>query len=116
MTYIGAFVAPVQTSRKEEYIAFARKMWPLFKAHGALRMVENWADDVPDGEVTSFPMAVKLEEGETVVMSWVEWPDKAASEACQASMQTDPAWEAMGEMPFDGKRMIFGGFGTIVDM
>ncbi len=116
MAYVGGFVAAVKTDRKAEYVAFARKMWPLFKAHGALRMVENWGTDVPEGEVTSFPMAVQLAEGETVVLSWIEWPDKATWDACNASMQTDPAWEAMGEMPFDGKRMIFGGFETLVDM
>ena len=116
MAYISGFVAAVPTGNKDSYIEHARKAWPLFQQRGARRMVENWEDDVPDGKVTSFPMAVKRRAGEAVVFSWIEWPDKATSDACFASMQTDPAWEAMWEMPFDGKRMIFGGFEPLVDL
>ena len=77
-------------------------------------MRECWGDDVPDGEVTSFPMAVRKEPGETVVFSWIEWPDKATRDKCMGAMRSDPRFEAMGAMPFDGKRMIFGGFEPIV--
>lgn len=115
MAYISGMLAAVPTGNKAKYLEHATAAWPLFKQHGALSMVENWGDDVPDGKLTSFPMAVKLEDGETVVMSWITWPDKATSDACMASMQTDPAWEAMGEMPFDGKRMLFGGFETVFE-
>lgn len=73
-------------------------------------MWDCWGDMVPDGEVTSFPMAVKAKPGETVVFSWVLWPDKAAAGACQASMEMDADWREMSEMPFDGRRMIFGDF------
>ncbi|MCV2891477.1 DUF1428 domain-containing protein [Lentibacter sp. XHP0401] len=115
MTYISGFVAAVPAGNKAEYVEHAKKSWPIFKKYGALRMVETWGDEVPDGKVTSFPMAVKLTDGETVVFSWIEWPDKAASDACMSSMQTDPEWEALGDMPFDGKRMIFGGFEALLD-
>ena len=77
-------------------------------------MTENWEADVPEGQVTSFPMAVKREPGEAVVFSWILWPDKASCDACWASSETDPRWAEM-DMPFDGKRMIFGGFETIFE-
>lgn len=114
MPYVSGFVAAVPTANKESFIDHAKRAWPLFQKYGALEQWECWGDAVPDGEVTSFPMAVKATEDETVVFSWILWPDKAAAEACTASMQTDPAWEEMAEMPFDGKRMIFGDFAPIV--
>ncbi|WP_298677855.1 DUF1428 domain-containing protein [uncultured Lentibacter sp.] len=114
MSYISGMLAAVPLAKKAAYLEYAQRAWPLFERHGALDMVENWGDEVPEGALTSFPMAVKLEPGESVVMSWITWPDKATSDACMASMQSDPAWEAMGEMPFDGKRMIFGGFETVL--
>ena len=70
---------------------------------------------VPDGKLTSFPMAVKLEESEVVVFSWILWPDKETAEACWSTMDTDERWAEMGEMPFDGKRMIYGGFETVFE-
>jgi uncharacterized protein YbaA (DUF1428 family) len=116
MAYVDGFAAPVRTADKDAYIAYARWAWAMFRKHGALRMVECWGDDVPDGVVTSFPMAVKLEEGETAVFSWIEWPDRATRDACHAAMATDPDMAALGEMPFDGKRMIYGGFVPVVDV
>jgi uncharacterized protein YbaA (DUF1428 family) len=110
MPYVSGFVAAVPTANKEAYIAHAKEAWQLFRKYGAVETWECWGDSVPPGEVTSFPMAVKAQDGETVVLSWIIWPDKAACEACFASMQTDPAWAEMGEMPFDGSRMIFGDF------
>lgn len=114
MPYVSGFLAAVPTANKERFVAHAHAAWPLFEKYGALEQWECWGDAVPDGEVTSFPMAVKAKADETVVLSWVLWPDKAAAEACMASMESDPAWAEMGEMPFDGKRMMFGDFEPIV--
>jgi len=109
MAFISGFLTPVSESRKEEYIESARLAWPIFKDYGALSTRECWGVDVPDGKVTSFPMAVKLEPGEVVVFSWIEWPDKATCDACMGTMESDPRWKEM-TMPFDGKRMMWGGF------
>jgi uncharacterized protein YbaA (DUF1428 family) len=108
--YIDGFVVPVPTGRKDEYMKYAEKGWPLFKELGATRMIECWGDDVPKGKLTDFYGAVKTEPGETVVFSWIEWPDKKARDAGMKKMMEDPRMKAMGEMPFDGKRMIYGGF------
>ena len=112
MTYISGFVTPVEEARKDEYLASARASWPLFEEYGALSMMENWGDSVPEGKQTDLRRAVDLKDGEVVVFSWVVWPDKATSEKCEASMETDERWHSLA-MPFDGKRMIFGGFETI---
>lgn len=114
MVYISGFVVPVPNENKAAYIESARKAWPLFKEYGALQHVEGWGDKVPVGKVTDFNRAVDLKDGETVVFSWILWPDKATSDACEASMQTDVRWRLM-DMPFDGQRMIFGGFEAIFD-
>ncbi|MDB2407261.1 DUF1428 domain-containing protein [Jannaschia sp.] len=122
MSYIAAFVASVPADKKDAFVAHSQEAWKvLFKPLGALRQVETWGDDVPDGEVTSFPMAVKAGAGEVVVFSWVEWPDKATHDAANAQMHAPDAvfaarMETMSEMPFDGKRMIFGGFEQLVDL
>ena len=114
MSYYDGFVAAVPVANRDSYEAHAKGAWDtIFKPHGALSMVETWADDVPDGDVTSFPMAVRKAEGEAVVFSWVEWPDKATRDAAWARMMEAGA-DDMGEMPFDGKRMIYGGFTPIV--
>ncbi|SNS46914.1 DUF1428 domain-containing protein [Tropicimonas sediminicola] len=113
MTYVAGFVQAVPEANKAAYLESARRAWPLFKDHGAVEMRECWGDAVPDGELTSFPMAVKAEPGETVVFSWVSFPDKATHDACMASMESDARWQEMFDpqaMPFDMKRMIFGGF------
>ncbi len=117
MTYVDGLVAAVPSDRKDDYIAFSRRTWPLFKEYGALSMRECWGVDVPDGEVTSFPMAVKKSQDETVVFSWIEWPDKATRDAWMTSMENDPRWDVFspGNLPFDGKRMIYGGFETIFE-
>ena len=113
MSYYDGFVAAVPVANKEAYLVQARKAWDMFRGMGALSTVEAWADDVPDGEVTSFPMAVKRKDDEAVVFSWVEWPDKASRDAAWGRMR-EAGPEAMGEMPFDGKRMIYGGFAPIL--
>lgn len=114
MPYVSGFVAAVPTANKQAFIDHARAAWRLFEKHGALEQWECWGDGVPEGEVTSFPMAVQAKPDETVVFSWILWPDKATSEACMASMQSDPDWQTIAQMPFDGKRMIFGDFEPVV--
>ena len=115
MSYIDGFVACAPSGNREAYRAFAEKAAVLFKEFGAVRIVECWGDDVPEGKVTDFRRAVQAKEGETVIFSWVEWPDKATRDAGQQKMMSDPRMEALGEMPFDGPRMIYGGFTPILD-
>ena len=114
MRYIDAFVASVPDSQRDAYLAFSKRIAGLFKDYGALRVVDCWGDDVPEGKLTSFPMAVKREPGETVVLGWVEWPDKAARLAGWQKIEADPRMGPDASAPpFDGKRMIYGGFQTI---
>ena len=120
MSYYAGFLAAVPDGNRDAFIAQAKEAWEhIFKPMGALSQVECWGDQVPDGEVTSFPMAVKAEPGETVVFSWIEWPDKATHDAANARMMS-PEFAAemsdMAEMPFDGKRMMFGGFEPVVEL
>ena len=112
MTYISGFVTPVKTADKDAYLRCAQISAPIFKEYGALSIVENWGVDIREGKLTDFKMAVKLEPDETVVLSWIVWPDRATGEAAEKKMMDDPRFHEM-EMPFDGKRMIFGGFETL---
>lgn len=116
MSYVMAYAAPVPTEKKEAYLAHARAAAEVFKEHGATRVVECWGDMVPPGQTTSFPLAVKAGDDETVVIGWQEWPDKATHEANIQNAMSDPRLQGMGEMPFDGKRMIFAGFETVLDL
>ena len=116
MNYVDGFICAVPTATREAYAAYASKYGLVFKEYGALSVVDCWGDDVPDGKLTSLPMAVKKEPHESVVFSWVTWPDKATRDAGWAKMMEDPRMKAMGDMPFDGKRMIFGGFETILEV
>ncbi len=113
--YIDGFLIPVPKNNKDAYRASAEKHWPIFKEFGATRMVECWGDDVPKGKLTDFYGAVKAEDGEVVVFSWLTWPDKATRDAGMKKMMADERMKNM-EMPFDGKRMIFGGFQPICDL
>ncbi|PJK30999.1 DUF1428 domain-containing protein [Minwuia thermotolerans] len=115
MTYVDGFVVAVPTANKERYRAMAEEAAPVFMEHGALKLVECWGDDVPEGEVTSFPMAVKCREDETVVFSWILWPSREVRDAGMKKVMEDARIAGQMEMPFDGKRMIFGGFEMIVD-
>jgi uncharacterized protein YbaA (DUF1428 family) len=116
MKYVDGFVVAVPADQKEAYLALASKAAPLFKEFGATRVVECWTDDVPDGKLTDFRMAVKAEDNEEVVFSWIEYPSKEVRDAANAKMMADPRMKEMGEsMPFDGKRMIYGGFAPILD-
>jgi uncharacterized protein YbaA (DUF1428 family) len=116
MTYIEGFIAAVPIANKDAYVDHATGFAPLIRELGATRMVESWSDDVPEGKVTDFRKSVEAKDDEAVVFSWFEYPDRAARDAANEKMMSDPRMKEMGAaMPFDGKRMIYGGFDTIVD-
>ena len=121
MAYVDGFVIAVPTARKQEFIDHARKAGPVFKELGATRILECWGDQVPDGKLTDFRRAVQAKEDETVVFSWIEWPDKATRDAAMHRMEElmktdDRLRPESNPMPFDGKRMIFGGFAPVVEL
>jgi len=121
MSYIEGFVIPVPTAKREEFIKVAAEADPIFIEHGALRVWECWGDDVTHGKQTDFYRAVDATEDESVVFSWIEWPDRATRdanmEAVQKAMATDPRFDWVANPPpFDGKRMIFGGFTPVVTL
>jgi uncharacterized protein YbaA (DUF1428 family) len=114
-TYTDGFVVPVPQEKKEAYRELAAKMAKVFRDNGASRVVEAFSDDVPKGEVTDFYRAVKAEDGEGVVFSFIEWPDKDTRDAAWKAIMADESLRPQGEMPFDGKRMFWGGFEKILD-
>jgi uncharacterized protein YbaA (DUF1428 family) len=120
MSYIDGFVIAVPTANKQRFIDHASHFDPIFLELGAMRVVECWGDDVPDGKLTDFRRAVQATAEETVAFAWVEWPDKATRDAGMKKMMEDPRMDpaAPGNppMPFDGKRMIFGGFERVVEV
>ena len=121
MSYIDGFVIAVPTANKQKFIDHARMADPVFVEMGATRILECWEDDVKDGKVTDFRRAVAAEAGESVVFSWIEWPDKSTRDIAMAKMMSgdmnDPRMDpAKNPMPFDGKRMIFGGFNPVVTL
>lgn len=116
MKYVDGFVVAVPAANKQAYIEHARKAMPLMKEFGVQRMVECWGDDVPVGKTTDFKSAVKATDDEVVLFSWFEWPDKETRDAGVKKMMEDPRMKELGSgMPFDAKRMIFGGFEPILD-
>ena len=116
MSYVDGFVLPVPIANREAYLAHATTMATLCKEYGATSVVECWGDDVPEGKLTSFPLAVKREPGETVVFSWMTWPSRMARDAGWKAMMADPRMEAFGTaMPFDGKRLMYGGFEVLLE-
>lgn len=116
LAYVDGFVAAVPTANKERYLEHARMAAGVFKEHGALSTVECWGDDVPEGQLTSFTMAVKREPDETVVFSWVTWPSKAARDEAWPKLMNDARLSPEANpMPFDGKRLIYGGFQMILN-
>ena len=114
MTYIDGFLIPVPADKKEAYRELAALAAPVFLDHGALEVIECWGDDVPRGEVTDFFRAVKAEEGEQVVFSWIVWPSREARDLGSKNAMEDPRLKMPGDMPFDPKRMMFGGFSPIL--
>jgi uncharacterized protein YbaA (DUF1428 family) len=116
MRYVDGFVAAVPSRNREAYRKHAEIAAAVFKEHGAASVVECWGDDVPDGKVTSFPMAVKRNDDETVVFSWIVWPSREARDEGMKRSMGDPRLQPdANPMPFDGKRLIYGGFEVIVD-
>lgn len=114
--YVEGFAGAVPTANREKFIAHAAKAAPLFLQEGALRVVECWGADVAKGKVTDFHRAVKVQDDETVIFSWIEWPDRATRDAAQSRLVADMETHMKDNpMPFDGKRMIFGGFEIIND-
>jgi uncharacterized protein YbaA (DUF1428 family) len=117
MSYVDGFVAAVPTANREVYRRHAEEAHHVFKEHGALRCVKCWGDDMPEGKVTSFPMAVQRKPDETVIFSWIEWPSREARDAGMAKAMADPRLQPdANPMPFDGQRMIYGGFQPIVEL
>jgi uncharacterized protein YbaA (DUF1428 family) len=121
MSYIDGFVIAVPTANKQKFIDHATQFDAMFIELGATRILECWGDDVKAGKMTDFRRAVDAKGDEAVVFSWVEWPDKATRDAAMAKMEdlmkTDPRWDpAKNPMPFDGKRMIYGGFAPVVEL
>jgi uncharacterized protein YbaA (DUF1428 family) len=115
MGYADGYLVAVPDGNKEAYRAMAAKAADVFKEYGAVRIVEAWGDDVPDGKITDFKGAVKAKDGETVVFSWVEWPSKQVRDEAWPKIMTDERMKPDFEnMPFDGQRMIYGGFAPIV--
>ena len=113
--YVNGFILAVPEGNKEAYKAVAEGFWDIVKDYGAKSQVECWEVDVPDGKTTDFRRAVKAEEGEKIVFAWVTWDDKETADASHEKMMSDPRMEQFGpEMPFDGKRMVYGGFEPLV--
>ena len=117
MSYIDGFVAAVPTANKEKYLKHAELSAAIFKEHGALSITETWGDDVPEGEITSFHLAVQCQADESIVLSFVTWPSKEARNAGWQAVMADPRMsDEANPMPFDGKRLIYGGFNTILQV
>jgi uncharacterized protein YbaA (DUF1428 family) len=115
MNYVDGFVAAVPTANREAFQRHAQAAAVVFKENGALSVVECWGDDVPEGKLTSFPMAVQRKDDETVVFSWITWPSREVRDEGMKRVMADPRLSPeTNPMPFDGKRVIFGGFRVIV--
>ncbi len=116
MSYVDGFVTPVPTAKREEYRRHATDAAAVFKEFGALSVVECWGDDVPEGKVTSFSLAVKREPSESVVFSWITWPSRAVRDEGWKKVMADARMQpGVMTMPFDGKRLIYGGFDVLVE-
>lgn len=117
MNYVDGFVAAVPTADREKYLSYAQRAAAVFKEYGALQVAECWGDDVPEGKLTSFPMAVQRKPDETVIFSWITWPSKAVRDVGMKKVMDDPRFSPeKNPMPFDGKRLIYGGFQMILNV
>jgi uncharacterized protein YbaA (DUF1428 family) len=114
MTYFDGILLPVPTDKKEVYRTHALQAAAVFKRHGAVSMTECWGDDLPEGKINSMHTAVLREPHETVVLNWIVWPSKEVRDAAWPKIMEDPEMNG-AEMPFDGKRMIFGGFELLLE-
>ena len=110
MMYVDGIVASVPTAKRADFLEHSQAMGKIFKEYGALSVVDCWGDDVPQGKLTSFPMAVQCQPDETVIFSWITWPSRQARDESWNKVMADPRMQAAAEPPFDGKRMIYGGF------
>ena len=116
MNYVDGFVAAVPTANRDAYRKHAEAAAVVFKEQGALSVVECWGDDVPEGKLTSFSMAVKRGDDETVVFSWITWPSRQVRDEAWKKVMADPRLQPENNpMPFDGKRLIYGGFDVLVN-
>jgi uncharacterized protein YbaA (DUF1428 family) len=117
MNYVDGFVVAVPTVKRDIYTRHAELAAAVFRENGALAVVECWGDDVPEGKLTSFPLAVQRKDDETVVFSWITWPSRAARDEGMKRSMADPRLRPeTNPMPFDGKRLIYGGFQVIVNV
>jgi len=110
MTYVDGFVASVPTAKRADFLEHAQAMGKLFKEYGAISVVDCWGDDVPEGKLTSFPLAVQCKPDETVVFGWITWPSRETRDESWKKLMADPRMQSAAAPPFDGKRMIYGGF------
>lgn len=116
MAYIDGFVMAVPTANKQAFIDYAKEFDPIFLEYGATRVLECWGDDVPHGKQTDFYRAVEAKDDEAVLFSWIEWPDKATRDAGMQKVMDDPRMDPNNPMPFDGKRLIYGGFSPVLEI
>ncbi|RQO55897.1 DUF1428 domain-containing protein [Paucibacter sp. KBW04] len=116
MTYVDGFVASVPSLKRAEFLEHAQAMGLVFKEYGAMRVVDCWGDDVPPGKLTSFPLAVQCKPDETVIFSWITWPSREVRNQAWDKVMADPRIQSATAPPFDGKRMIFGGFEVISEV
>ncbi len=114
MPFLDITVIPVPVANKAAYLEHSAKTTPFLKEQGALGVTETWGEDVPEGKLTDFRKAVALEDGETVAVGWITWPDRAVRDAAWETLMNDERMMGM-DMPFDGKRMIFAGFEVLTD-
>ena len=112
--YVQGFILPVPEDRKEDYFQMADGAWDMFRGYGATSVVEAWGDDVPEGKRTDFYRGVKAGAGEKVVFSGLTWPDRATCDAASERMRNDPDMKIPDDMPFDCKRMVWGGFEPVL--
>ena len=117
MSYIDGFVAAVPTANRDAYKRHAERAAGIFKEYGAWKVVECWGDDVPDGKLPSFPIAVRKKDDESVVFSWIVWPSRQVRDDGMKKVMADPRSQPNANpMPFDGQRLIYGGFQTLVEV